>query len=82
MKIFLITLIFLNLIFSQVVNVSVDKQRLQKGDVLQLMIEVSGAKDFPKMQMDKLNNYFEFVGGPYEQTSIEFFKLRPILTTN
>ena len=72
MKIFIIILLFLNVIFPQTVNVSVDKQRLQKGDVLQLMIEVSGAKDFPKIEMDEINNNFEFVGGPYEQTSIEF----------
>ena len=48
MKIFVIILLFLNVIFPQTVNVSVDKQVMQEGDVLQLMIEVSGAKDFPK----------------------------------
>ena len=72
MKIFVIILLFLNVIFPQTVNVSVDKQLMQEGDVLQLMIEVSGAKDFPKIEMDEINNNFEFVGGPYEQTSIEF----------
>ena len=72
MKILVIILLFLNLIFPQSVNVSVDKQRLQKGDVLQLIIEVTGAKNFPKIEMDEINNNFEFVGGPYEQTSIEF----------
>ena len=71
MKIFVIILLFLNVIFAQTVNVSVDKQVIQEGDVLQLMIEVSGAKDFPKIEMDEINNNFEFVGGPYEQTSIE-----------
>ena len=72
MKIFVIILLFLNVIFPQTVNVSVDKEVMQEGDVLQLMIEVSGAKDFPKIEMDEINNNFEFVGGPYEQTSIEF----------
>ena len=72
MKILIITLFSLNLIFPQAVNVSVDRQRLQKGDVLQLMIEVSGAKNFPKIELDEINNNFDFVGGPYEQTSIEF----------
>ena len=72
MKIFVIILLFLNVIFPQTVNVSVDKQVMQEGDVLQLMIEVSGARDFPKIEMDKIKNNFEFVGGPYEQTSIEF----------
>ncbi|MAI85694.1 MAG: hypothetical protein CMF99_00675 [Candidatus Marinimicrobia bacterium] len=71
-KILVIILFFLNLIFSQSVNVSVDKQRLQKGDVLQLIVEVTGAKNFPKIEMDAINNNFEFVGGPYEQTSIQF----------
>ena len=71
MKIFVIILLFLNVIFPQTVNVSVDKQVMQEGDVLQLMIEVSGARDFPKIEMDKIKKNFEFVGGPYEQTSIE-----------
>ncbi|MFL3007196.1 MAG: BatD family protein, partial [Candidatus Neomarinimicrobiota bacterium] len=72
MKILVGNLFFLNIIFSQTVNVSVDKQSLQKGDVLQLSIEVSGAKNFPKIEMDKLNNNFDIVGGPYEKTTIEF----------
>ena len=72
MKIFIIIFFFFNSIFAQTVKVSVDKQRLQKGEVLQLMIEVSGAKNFPKIDKDKLSYNFDFVGGPYEQTSIEF----------
>ena len=71
MKLFVIILLFLNVIFPQTVNVSVDKQVMQEGDVLQLMIEVSGARDFPKIEMDKIKKNFEFVGGPYEKTSIE-----------
>ncbi len=71
MKLFVIILLFLNVIFPQTVNVSVDKQIMQEGDVLQLMIEVSGARDFPKIEMDKIKKNFEFVGGPYEKTSIE-----------
>ena len=72
MKIFIIFSFFFNSIFAQTVKVSVDKKRLQKGEVLQLIIEVSGAKDFPKIDKDKLSYNFDFVGGPYEQTSIEF----------
>ena len=72
MKIFIIFSFFFNSIFAQTVKVSVDKQRLQKGELLQLMIEVSGAKNFPKIDKDKLSYNFDFVGGPYEQTSIEF----------
>ena len=72
MKILVSNLLFFSIIFSQIVNVSVDKQRLQIGDVLQLSIEVSGAQNFPKIEMDKLNNNFDLVGGPYEKTNIEF----------
>ena len=72
MRIFVISIFFFNLIFAQTVNVSVDKQRLQKGDVFQLIIEVSGSKNFPRIETDKLNNNFDFVGGPYEKTNIEF----------
>ena len=48
MKIFIIISLFLNVILPQTVNVSVDKQVMQEGDVLKLMIEVSGARDFQK----------------------------------
>ena len=34
-------------------------QRLQKGDVLQLMIGVSGAR-ISQNEMDEINNNFEF----------------------
>ena len=59
MKIFVIILLFLNVIFPQTVNVSVDKQVMQEGDVLQLMIEVSGARDFPKIEMDEIKKNFD-----------------------
>ena len=72
MKIFLSTIFLLNIIVAQTINISVDKNKLQEGDIIQFIVEVSGAKNFPQIKLDKLKNNFDFIGGPYEQTSIEF----------
>ena len=72
MKIFLSTILLLNIIVAQTINISVDKNKLQEGDIIQFIVEVSGAKNFPQIELDKLKDNFDFIGGPYEQTSIEF----------
>ena len=71
-KIFTSIFLFLNILISQSINVSIDKSRLGEGDVIQFMVEASGAKNFPKIELDKLKNNFDFLGGPNKQTSIEF----------
>ena len=72
MKIFLSTILLLNILVAQTINISVDKNKLQEGDIIQFIVEVSGAKNFPQIKLDKLKDNFDFIGGPYEQTSIEF----------
>ena len=72
MRLSLSIFLFLNILLSQSVNISVDKNRVQEGDVIKFIIETSGAKNFPKINLDKLKNNFDFHGGPYEQTSIEY----------
>ena len=48
------------------------KNTLKEGDILQLMIEVLGSKNFPKIDLEKLSKDFDVVGGPFEQTTIEY----------
>ena len=36
------------------------------------MIEVIGSEHFPKVDVKGIKNNFDIIGGPYEQTSIEF----------
>ncbi len=72
MRLIVIILFFLNCLLAQTFNVSVDKNTLEEGDVLQLMIEVLGSKNFPKIDLEKLSKDFDVVGGPFEQTTIEY----------
>ena len=72
MKLSLLITFILSISLSQDINVSVDKNRLEEGESIQLMIEVTGSDNFPKVDVKGLKNNFDIVGGPYEQTSIEF----------
>ena len=53
MRLIVIILFFLNCLLAQTFNASVDKNTLEEGDVLQLMIEVLGSKNFPKIDLEK-----------------------------
>ena len=63
---------FLSISLSQDINVSVDKNRLEESESIQFMIEVTGSDNFPKVDVKGLKNNFDIIGGPYEQTSIEY----------
>ena len=72
MRLSLLITFSLGISFSQGINVSVDKNRLEAGESIQFMIEVTGSDNFPNVDVNGLKNNFDIVGGPYEQTSIEF----------
>jgi len=60
------------MIFSQSVQISVDKNRLEEGDLLTLSIEVKGSEDFAKVDLNPLNNDFDILSGPSQQTNIQW----------
>ena len=66
-------IIFLfSIIYCQSLNITVDKSSIDEGDFIQLSIESSGYKNFPKLDISILENTFDIIGGPYEQTSIQW----------
>ena len=76
MRLRLLITLLLSTLFSQNVNVSVDKSRIEEGESIQLMVEVSGSDNFPQIDIKRLKPNFDIIGGPYEQTSIEFINGR------
>ena len=72
MKLSLLITFFVSISLSQNIKVSVDKNRLQESESIQFIIEATGSDNFPKVDVKLLKNNFDIVGGPYEQTSIEF----------
>ena len=72
MKLILLITFSLSFSLSQNINVSVDKNRLEESESIQLMLDVNGSDNFPKVDVEGLKNNFDIVGGPYEQTSIEY----------
>ena len=50
MKILLSTILLLHIVVAQTINISVDKNKLQEGDILQFIVEVSEAKNFPQIE--------------------------------
>ena len=51
MKLSLLITFILSISFSQDINVSVDKNRFEEGESIQLMIEVIGSDNFPKVDV-------------------------------
>ena len=66
-------IIFLfGILYCQNLNITVDKNSINEGDFIQLSIESSGYKNFPRLDISILEDTFDIVGGPYEQTSIQW----------
>jgi len=62
----------LSVLFSQTVQISVDKNKLEEGDLFSLNIEVTGGDDFAKVDLNPLNKDFEILSGPFQQTNIQW----------
>ncbi len=71
MKIFKLIL-FTSIAFSQTIEISVDKNKIEEGESLTLSIEVNGGKDFAKVDLAPLGKSFDIISGPSQQTTIQF----------
>ncbi|MBT3179731.1 MAG: protein BatD [Candidatus Marinimicrobia bacterium] len=71
MRLFGLTLI-LSISLSQTVQISVDRNRLEEGELITLSIEVSGSKDFAQVDMSQIKKDFEILSGPGQQTNIQW----------
>ena len=66
-----ITFLF-SFIFSQSIQISVDNNQIEEGDLINLSVEAIGSKDFPQVDLTVLKPTFEILGGPSQQTNIQF----------
>lgn len=70
-----ITFLF-SFIFSQSIQISVDNNQIEEGDLINLSVEAIGSKDFPQVDLTVLKPAFEILGGPSQQTNIQFINGR------
>jgi hypothetical protein len=68
----LITIIFVSLISAESIQISVDKNKLEEGELLQLNIQVIDGEDFAKVDLGPLETDFEIVNGPSQQNNIQW----------
>jgi len=64
--------IFLSICFCQSVQISVDKNRIEKEETITLSIEASGSQNFPIVNISVLKNTFEILSGPSQMTNIQW----------
>ena len=69
---FLITFTLVSLISAESVQISVDKNRLESGELLKLSIQVINGEDFAKVDLGPLETDFEIVNGPSQQNNIQW----------
>ena len=59
-------------IYSQTIQINVDKNFVQEGEFISLKIEADGANDFPLADLSPLDSDFEIISGPSQQTNIQW----------
>ena len=69
---FLVGLAAISLSLAQTVQISVDRNRVEEGELFTLSIEVNGSDDFAKVDMNQLKDDFEILSGPGQQTNIQW----------
>jgi len=56
----------------QTIQFSVDRNRLEEGDMLTLSVEANGSDDFAMVDISPVKKDFEVVSGPGQQTNIQW----------
>ena len=69
---FIIAFTIGSLISAESVQISVDKNRLESGELLKLNIQVINGEDFAKVDLGPLETDFEIVNGPSQQNNIQW----------
>ena len=64
--------IFASIGIAQSIQISVDKNRLEHGELLKLSIQVIDGEDFAKVDLSPLEYDFEIVSGPSQQNNIQW----------
>lgn len=72
MKVLYQIVLLFSFVFSQSIQISVDNNQIEEGDLISLSIEAIGSKEFPQVDLSVLKPTFEILGGPSQQTNIQF----------
>ena len=64
--------IYLSICFSQSVQISVNKNSIEKEESITFSIEASGSKNFPLVDISVIKNTFEILSGPSQMTNIQW----------
>ena len=64
--------IFSSICFSQSVQISVNKNSIEKGETITFSIEASNSEGFPVADVNVLKQTFEIISGPSQMTNIQW----------
>ena len=67
-----IVLILISFVSAETIQISVDKNQLENGELLKLSIEVIDGEDFARVDLSPLESNFEIISGPSQQTNIQW----------
>ena len=68
----LIVLVLISFVSAETIQISVDKNQLENGELLKLSIEVIDGEDFARVDLSPLESNFEIISGPSQQTNIQW----------
>ena len=68
----LIVLVLISFVSAESIQISVDKNQLENGELLKLSIEVIDGEDFARVDLSPLERNFEIISGPSQQTNIQW----------
>ena len=66
-------LMIATMVFGQSIQVSVDRDRITKDDMITLSVEAVGSESFAELDVTPIKKYFMIVSGPGQQTNIQWF---------
>ena len=67
-----IVLVLISFVSAESIQISVDKNQLENGELLKLSIEVIDGEDFARVDLSPLESNFEIISGPSQQTNIQW----------
>ena len=66
----------ISMLFGQEVQISVDRNKINQGDMFTLSVEVNSSENFANVDLFSLKKDFEIVSGPGQQTNIQWINGR------
>ena len=76
MKYFFTYLLIISFSFGQSIQITVDKNEIEEGDIINLSIDASNSNDFPIVDFRLISNLFDVLSGPNQKTNIQYINGR------